>query len=136
MPRSGAGYRSDSWTEGADARLIGLCEEFVRHAEVRTVEGDRLDGLPWSNEVNAGYVELNRDAQGHGVMLADILAIAPRTIQGLVAKARVIARHHQDPEAEPIPSSILADDVLRLHHGIAEDQAEDGARAGACHSAL
>jgi hypothetical protein len=105
---------SSTWTDDAEARLIGLCEAFIRHAQARTVEGDRLDGLAWSSEVNAGYLELTRDAHDHGAMLAAILAIPPSTMQGLVAKARVICRHHQDPEAEPIPAGVLAADVLRL----------------------
>lgn len=108
---------SASWTDDAEARLIRLCDEFVRHANARTVEGDRLDGLPWSSEVNAGYQELSRDALDYGAMLAAILAIPPCTIRGLVAKSRVIARHQQDHEAEPIPASVLAADVLRLFAG-------------------
>ncbi|WP_270933505.1 hypothetical protein [Falsiroseomonas oryzae] len=47
-------------------------------------------------------------------MLDAILATTPTTIQGLVAKARVVSRHQQDREAEPIPSIILAADVIRL----------------------
>jgi hypothetical protein len=105
---------SETWTDDAEARLIRLCEAFVHHADARTEEGDRLDGLPWSSEVNDGYLELSRDAHDHGAMLAAILAIPPSTIQGLVAKARVIDRHQQDREAEPILAGVLAADVLRL----------------------
>lgn len=105
---------STTWTDDAEERLIKLCDAFVHHSNARTIEGDRLDGLPWTNEVSAGYLELSRDAHDHGAMLAAILAIPPSTIQGLVAKARVIFRNQQDPEAEPIPAGVLAADVLRL----------------------
>lgn len=105
---------SEARSEDADASLIRLCEAFIRHAEARTVEGDRLDRLPWSNELNDSYVELNRDAREHGAMLAVILAAQPKTLQGLLAKARVISRHQRDVDAEPIAAGILAMDVLRV----------------------
>jgi hypothetical protein len=120
---------SETWTDDAEERLIRLCDAFVRHSNARTVEGDRLDGLPWTNEVNAGYMELSRDAHDHGAMLAAILAIPPSTIQGLVAKGRVICRHQQDPEAQPIPAGILAADVLRLFGAGETGQPGDAWRA-------
>lgn len=102
---------------GPDEELIGLCAAFMRHAEARTTEGDRLDGLPWSKAVNAGYLELSRGSHDHQALLERILAAAPATVAGLVAKARVIGRHQQDEDAEPIPAGILAEDVLRVCGG-------------------
>jgi hypothetical protein len=108
---------------GEDEQLIRLCLQFVRRADARTVEGDRLDGLPWTNEVNAGYLELSRGAPGYDAMLAAILSTRPRTVPGLVAKAGVISRHQRDRDAEPIPAQILAEDVIRLHGGAAPGMA-------------
>jgi hypothetical protein len=126
MPQGvGGSAMPDGLDDSVDAQLIRLCEAFLRHTEVRAVEGDRLDRLPWSRELNAHYVELNRDAQSHQDMLSVILAVAPRTIEGLLAKARVISRHQQDPDAEPIAARILAEDVLRLHLGEARPAAAD-----------
>ncbi len=111
---SGAERLRGASREGADGHLIRLCAEFFRCADARTREGDRLDGLDWSRDVDAGYLELSRGAQDYRAMLDAILATTPTTIQGLVAKARVVSRHQQDREAEPIPSIILAADVIRL----------------------
>jgi hypothetical protein len=126
----GAGDRQGgaAWSAGPDEELIGLCAEFMRHAEARTTEGDRLDGLPWSKAVNAGYLELSRGSHDHQALLDRILAAAPATVAGLVAKARVIGRHQQDHDAEQIPATILADDVLRVCGG---QTAGSGARSRA-----
>lgn len=104
----------ESPRDGADERLMRLCAEFFRQADARTREGERLDGLDWSSDVDAGYRQLSRGAPDYRAMLDAILAAAPTTIQGLGAKARVVSRHQQDREAEPIPSTILASDVIRL----------------------
>lgn len=111
---AGAERPRESSRDGADGYLIRLCAEFFRRADARTREGERLDRLDWSNDVDAGYLELSRGAPDYRAMLEAVLATAPTTIQGLVAKARVVSRHQQDEEAEPIPSSILAADVIRL----------------------
>jgi hypothetical protein len=135
MAHGGVEYGPEARPDAADATLIRLCAEFVRRAEARTLEGDRLDGLPWSSEVNAGYLELSRGAHGYGAMLAAILATTPTTIPGLVAKAQVISRHQQDRDAEPIPASILAEDVLALHGAAARCVGQDAAeecRVGWC----
>lgn len=100
--------------DGADRYLVSLCAEFFRQADLRTREGERLDRLDWSNDVDAGYLQLSRGAHDYRAMLEAILATTPTTLQGLVAKAYVISRHQQDQEAEPIPSCILAADVIRL----------------------
>lgn len=97
-----------------DERLLELCAAFIGRAEARTTEGHRLDDLPWTNEVDAGYRELNRGAGDYGAMLAQILEAKPSTLRGLVAKAHVISRHQEDCDADPIAARILADDVLRV----------------------
>jgi hypothetical protein len=127
----GSGVPADQ-DGGEDEQLIRLCAQFVRRADARTVEGDRLDGLPWTTEVNAGYLELSLGAPGYGAMLAAILATPPRTVLGLIAKAHVISRHQRDRDAEPIPAHILAEDVVRLHGGSAPGMAglEGGSSQG------
>jgi hypothetical protein len=114
----GGGARTDE-DFGVDEQLLRLCANFMRRADARTVEGNRLDSLPWTSEVTAGYMELDRGAPGYGAMLAAILGTAPRTVAGLVAKSQVIIRHQRDRDAEPIPAHILADDVVRLYGGSA-----------------
>ncbi|WP_237213337.1 hypothetical protein [Falsiroseomonas oryziterrae] len=111
---AGAERLRESSRDGVDGHLIRLCAEFLGQADARTREGERLDRLEWSNDVDAGYLELSRGAHDYQAMLDAILVTAPATVQGLVAKAHVVIRHQQDREAEPIPSSILAADVIRL----------------------
>jgi hypothetical protein len=112
--RVAAGFGPDGPVDEGDERLLQLCAVFVGRAEARTAEGHRLDGLPWSSEVDAGYRELSRGARNYGTMLTEILESRPTTIRGLVAKARVISRHQEDGDADPIAAGILARDVLRV----------------------
>ncbi len=63
----------DSRSDDGDERLLQLCAVFVGRAEARTAEGHRLEGLPWSSEVDAGYRALNRGAHGYSTMLPEIL---------------------------------------------------------------
>jgi|GEM_PF-6021761 len=115
--RINAAVVADVRPDGDDERLLRLCAVFVGRAEARTAEGHRLDGLPWSSEVDAGYRELSRGAHDYGAMLTEILAARPTTLKGLVAKAHVIIRHQADCDADPIAAGILAGDVLRICGG-------------------
>lgn len=112
--RAGSEDLPGGLTDHGDEHLLHLCAAFIGRAEARTTEGHRLDDLPWTREVDAGYRELNRGVQDHRAMLAQILEAKPGTLRGLVAKAHVISRHQEDCDADPIAARILAEDVLRV----------------------
>jgi anti-sigma factor ChrR (cupin superfamily) len=105
---------SAAWISEDDAGLLRLCAAFIACAEARSVEGARLDSLPWSASVDGGYSELLRGARAHSGMLDEILATVPTTIAGLLAKAYAVRVHRQDPESEPVSYAALADDIIRM----------------------
>lgn len=103
-----------------DAALLMLCESFIASARARSVEGARLDGMPWSAAVNGGYGELCRGEPAHRSMLVEILAAVPTTMAGLLAKAHAVRVYRRDSESEPVSYAALADDIIRLLEAPAE----------------
>ncbi len=114
------GAKSSSRAEAApkqfsdDAALLRLCAAFIASAQARSVEGARLDSMPWSAAVDGGYGELCRGAPAHKSMLAEILSSAPVTTAGLLAKAHAVRVHRRDPESEPVSYAARADDIIAL----------------------
>jgi hypothetical protein len=99
---------------GDDAALLRLCAAFIASAQARSIEGARLDNMPWSAAVDGGYGELCRSAPAHKSMLAEIMSSVPVTVAGLLAKAHAVRIHRRDPESEPVSYVALADDIISL----------------------
>lgn len=112
-PRSLAEAAPDQ-TPGADARLRSLCAAFIASAQARSIEGARLDRMPWSAAVDGGYSELCRGEPAHRSMLVEILSSTPATVFGLLAKAHAVRVYRRDPESELVSYAALADDIIRL----------------------
>ncbi|PWS35905.1 hypothetical protein DFH01_20285 [Falsiroseomonas bella] len=94
--------------------MLSLCAAFIASAQARSIEGARLDSMPWCAAVDGGYSELCRGEPAHRSMLAEILSSTPATALGLLAKAHAVRVYRRDPESEPVSYAALADDIIRL----------------------